>query len=79
MPEKPETDWRILHRPIATSVYEGWKELEREIAAKKAIVIPDIDTLDKKVSSEACAAFTALYECMLQHFRQMTPEEWRNF
>jgi hypothetical protein len=79
-PKTPEaTDWRILYRPIGLSIYQGWKEFELELAAKKGIAIPDIDTLEKKNSSESCAAFTALYECMLQHFRQMTDEEWRNF
>lgn len=73
-----ETEWRVLYRGVAVPVYEGWKEIERQIAAKKGIVIPDISTKEKKISTEACAAFSAIYECMWQHFQQMTDEEWKN-
>jgi hypothetical protein len=69
-----DTEWRVLWRNIALPVYEGWTEIEREVAAKKGITIPE----DKR-SSAACASYTALYECMLQHFRQMTDQEWKNF
>jgi hypothetical protein len=64
----------VLWRNLALPVYEGWTDIERTIAAKKGIHLPE----DKR-SSEACAAYTALYECMTQHFSQYTDADWRNF
>ena len=74
-----ETEWRVLYRPIAVEVYAGWKAIERELAARKGIAIPDIDTLERKLSPESCAAFTALYECLVAHFQQFSDSDWRNF
>jgi hypothetical protein len=69
-----ETEWRVLFRILALPVYQGWSEIEKTVAAKKGIHLPE----DKR-SSEACAAFTALYECLTAHFQQYTDEQWRNF
>ena len=70
-----ESEWRTLQRYLARPVYEGWKfEVEAMVASKKGIVIPE-----DKQSREACAAYTAIYECMLEHFRQYSDEQWRNF
>jgi hypothetical protein len=75
----PETEWKILYRPMATPVYEGWKILERQIAAKNGIAIPAIDTLERKLSPESCAAFTAVFECLVAHFQKYSDEDWANF